>query len=267
MSDPAGAIGEVVLCYSIGRMSRAWLVRLGRLLVGALVVTVPMVPAAAGEADVRLISQGREVVLEEHLVPGKLVVFDFYADWCAPCRVLTPQLERLAAANPDRLALRKIDVIDWDSPVARQHRISSLPHLALFGVDGSLLADGDADRVLRKLGSELGLETGGARPASGVAGVPAPVWLTLVAALGLGSFALLRRGRAAAEGQPPTAAAAADSESPRIWLVMTAQGLLGPYTVDELSALIAAGTANGDSRVRRRGDGSWRRLGDLIPTV
>jgi thiol-disulfide isomerase/thioredoxin len=242
----------------------------GRRTLAALLVPIAAAVAAgaAGGPDIKLVSQGREVVLEEHLVPGKLVVFDFYADWCAPCRYLTPQLERLAAAHPERFALRKIDVIDWESPVARQHRISSLPHLVLFGADGSRLADGDANRVLQMLGSELGLEATGGRHAAG-GGVPTPVWLALVAALGLGSFALLRRGRepeAAPRGQPGTAPAA-EPDASRIWLVMTGQGLQGPFTVGELAALVAAGTADGDSRVRRRGDGSWRRLGDLIPTA
>ena len=48
------------------------------------------------------------------------VLVDFYADWCAPCKILEPHIDRLAELHPDRLAVRKIDVIDWSSPVIRQ---------------------------------------------------------------------------------------------------------------------------------------------------
>src|SRR5690606_4739140 len=54
-------------------------------------------------------------------VPGKLTIFDFWAEWCQPCKTLEPVLVELARAHPDRVALRRVEVIDWDSPVAAQH--------------------------------------------------------------------------------------------------------------------------------------------------
>jgi thioredoxin-like negative regulator of GroEL len=94
-------------------------------------------------ADVKVIAHGEKVDLAAHLVTGKNTVFDFYAPWCPPCRVLGPALERLAAAQPDRLAVRKVDIVDWTTPVVDQHGIESLPHLILYDASGRVLADGD----------------------------------------------------------------------------------------------------------------------------
>lgn len=115
-------------------------------------------PAAA--ADVQVIAHGETVDLASHLARGKYTVFDFYAVWCPPCRVLGPALERLAERQPGRLAIRKVDIVDWTMPVAEQHRIESLPHLVLFDGDGNKVAEGDdvfptLDRVFGESAREI----------------------------------------------------------------------------------------------------------------
>jgi thiol-disulfide isomerase/thioredoxin len=97
-------------------------------------------PAVAG--DVRVIAHGEEVDLDQHLARGKYTVVDFYAVWCPPCRQLSPALERLAGRHPDRLAVRKVDIVDWTQPVARQHGIEELPYLVLFDPEGRPAARG-----------------------------------------------------------------------------------------------------------------------------
>ena len=69
------------------------------------------------------------------------VLVDFYADWCPPCRVLDVQLRHLAATH-DNLAVRKIDILDWTSPVVEQHGVTDLPHMVLYGPDGERLGSG-----------------------------------------------------------------------------------------------------------------------------
>lgn len=127
----------------------------GRLLL--LLFGLGMVAPGVTEcADIELISQGRRVDIEAHLVQNKLVLFDFYADWCAPCRIIEPQIDRLAELHSGTLAVRKVDVIDWNSPVARQYGVEVLPYLMLYGPHGELLADGDVEQVFRALESRLG---------------------------------------------------------------------------------------------------------------
>ncbi len=92
--------------------------------------------------DVRVISEGEAVDLAAHAVKGKYTIYDFYADWCAPCRTLDPQLHELAATH-ENVAVRKIDIIDWTTPVVAQHKVSDLPHMVIYGPDGKHLASGD----------------------------------------------------------------------------------------------------------------------------
>lgn len=121
------------------------------------------------EADVRIIAHGEEVDLASHAVRGKYTVFDFYAAWCPPCRVLSPALERLAAGQRENLAVRKIDIVDWTMPVASQHGIESLPYLILFDPEGRQVAMGE--EVFTKLLKVFGED---ARPVAETTGIDFP---------------------------------------------------------------------------------------------
>lgn len=75
-------------------------------------------------------------------VPGKVTVFDLWAAWCAPCRELDERLVALARRYPDRLAVRKLDVIDSDSAAWQRFLAPGhfdLPHVKVYGPDGALL--------------------------------------------------------------------------------------------------------------------------------
>jgi thiol-disulfide isomerase/thioredoxin len=115
--------------------------------------------AAAG-ADIRVISKGEPVNLRDHLVPGKYTLFDYYADWCPPCRELAPRLEEMGRRHPN-LAIRKIDIVDWSHPVADQQGVHDLPYLRLYGPDGRMIQEGDAalDDLQRLFGLNLSLAT------------------------------------------------------------------------------------------------------------
>jgi len=101
----------------------------------------PAVPEPV-KGDIAVVSKGEAVDLQAHAVKGKYTLYDFYADWCPPCRALDPQLRELAAGHDD-IAIRKIDIVDWSTPVVAQHRLQALPYMVLFGPDGTRLAAGD----------------------------------------------------------------------------------------------------------------------------
>lgn len=61
----------------------------------------------------------------------KLVIIDFWADWCEPCKSLMPILEKIAAEYPQDLVLAKINC-DEQQEIAMQFGIRSLPTVALF---------------------------------------------------------------------------------------------------------------------------------------
>jgi thiol-disulfide isomerase/thioredoxin len=70
-------------------------------------------------------------------VAGGVTIFDFYADWCGPCKQLAPQLEKLAQSTPN-VYLRKIDIKDWESPVAKQYGLHSIPSVWIYDTNGRL---------------------------------------------------------------------------------------------------------------------------------
>ncbi len=97
---------------------------------------VQAVKQSAGLTDkVALISTGAEVDLKNYLVKDKVVIFDFYADWCGPCKMISPKLEELANQYSD-VVVRKIDIINWSSPVAKQYQLSSIPNVRVYDKQG-----------------------------------------------------------------------------------------------------------------------------------
>ena len=64
---------------------------------------------------------------------GKVVLLDFYATWCGPCRAQSPVINELQRTNPD-LEVKRIDV-DENGDIAQGYGVQSIPTL-IFLVDG-----------------------------------------------------------------------------------------------------------------------------------
>jgi thioredoxin 1 len=59
------------------------------------------------------------------------VLADFWAEWCVPCRMVSPVLEKLAEEHKGKLKVAKINV-DQESDLAAKYNIVSIPTILLF---------------------------------------------------------------------------------------------------------------------------------------
>ena len=65
------------------------------------------------------------------LQDDKLVIVDFWAVWCGPCRMLSPIVDEIAEEMADKVTVVKCNVDDCEE-IAMQYRIMSIPTLIFF---------------------------------------------------------------------------------------------------------------------------------------
>jgi putative thioredoxin len=74
------------------------------------------------------------VLQRSHTLP---VVVDFWADWCGPCKALSPALEAAAASRAGKIELVKVDV-DSNQQLAALYRVQGIPNVKVFR-DGNVV--------------------------------------------------------------------------------------------------------------------------------
>ncbi|NJP27046.1 thioredoxin [Microbispora sp. SCL1-1] len=74
---------------------------------------------------------------EQVLHSDKLVLVDFWTDWCPPCKMIAPILEEIAAEYGDRLTVAKINA-DEHPEIAQRYHVLGFPTLNLYR-DGEIV--------------------------------------------------------------------------------------------------------------------------------
>ncbi len=67
----------------------------------------------------------------QHQTNDKLVLVDFWAEWCAPCRMMAPVLNELASELDGKKRVGKVNIEQYQS-LAQKYKVRSIPTLILF---------------------------------------------------------------------------------------------------------------------------------------
>lgn len=91
----------------------------------------------------------------ELLRSDKPVLLDFYADWCGPCKMLSPVLSEIADEYADVIRVAKVNVDD-EPELAMKFKVSSIPMLVFFK-DGRIVSTSVGYRPKDEILNELKL--------------------------------------------------------------------------------------------------------------
>jgi thioredoxin len=140
--------------------------------------TPPAATPSTGTADVRALAATE---FDSFVAtPNRLVVVDFHADWCGPCRTLGPVLEQVAAEFPGKVRIGKINV-DHAGDLPAIEGVSGIPDVRLYR-DGKLVDKFvgaiDAGRIrglFEKHSAGITVDTAAAAPAEAAAPAAPPI--------------------------------------------------------------------------------------------
>ena len=91
------------------------------------------------------------------LKSNKPVLVDFWATWCAPCRIIAPALEQVAAEYSDRARIVKLNV-DENADVSARYNIRGIPTLLLFKdgvIKDQIVGVTSKDNIARMIENQL----------------------------------------------------------------------------------------------------------------
>jgi thioredoxin 1 len=72
-----------------------------------------------------------ETFVDEVINSQDTIMVDFWAEWCGPCRAVSPILDQIASENPDKIKIVKLNVDD-NPQMAMKYQITSIPAMKVF---------------------------------------------------------------------------------------------------------------------------------------
>jgi len=149
----------------------------GGLLIGALIgavllvstaVSAPEQPAvAAGTASASVVQIASPEQFDKIMKAGGVVLVDFFAEWCGPCKALKPTIHGIAEEYAGKVTVVAVNV-DKVTALAERYKISSIPDVRLYkdgnevqkfvGVKSKALYSGAIDKAIAKNGGQAASE-------------------------------------------------------------------------------------------------------------
>ena len=90
---------------------------------------------------------------EEVLKSDKKVLIDFYADWCGPCKMMSPIIDEIAKEKKDEIKVGKINV-DENQELAIEYDVMSIPTILIINkgeIEKTFVGVTDKNEILNEL--------------------------------------------------------------------------------------------------------------------
>jgi thioredoxin 1 len=110
-----------------------------------------MSDATQPQGAIHLTSDDFQATLDQAAKDGKAVMVDFYADWCGPCQIAAPIIDKLAEEYADTVIVAKLDV-DVHNDISAKYGVMSIPTVIMFNKEGDEM--GEVDRKIGFGGEE-----------------------------------------------------------------------------------------------------------------
>ena len=97
------------------------------------------------------------VAVKKSNAKGKVVVIDFFATWCGPCKAMAPAMEKMEQKYSDKIEFRKVD-IDKNRSLAQKYEIEAVPTLVILSPKGEIInkiVGGQSEKYLDSLFGSL----------------------------------------------------------------------------------------------------------------
>lgn len=90
---------------------------------------------------------------EEVLKSEKKVLIDFYADWCGPCRMMSPVIDKIAEEIGDKIKVGKVNV-DENQDLAMEYDVMTIPTIMIVNngeIEKTFIGVTDKDEIMEGL--------------------------------------------------------------------------------------------------------------------